>query len=142
MLRAIIVEFIQVLITAAGAPLCVGIIRKLTARMQGRRGPGVMQPYRDLRKFLGKETVVSENTSWIFRITPYVLVACMLVSALLVPSIVTQTPLGFMGNIVLLMYLFLLGAFFLALAGLDAGSSFGGMGASREMAIAALAEPA
>src|SRR5438034_2092078 len=142
MFDAIIVELVQVLITAAGAPLCVVVIRKLKARRQGRPGPGVLQPYKDLRKLLSKESVISENTSWILRFTPYLLVACMLLSSLLVPAVTTQTPLGFMGNIVLLMYLFLLGTFFLALAGLDAGSSFGGMGSSREMAIAALAEPA
>src|SRR5216117_1443410 len=78
MFDAIIVELVQVLITAAGAPLCVGVIRKLKARMQGRRGPGVLQPYKDLRKLLSKESVISENTSWILRFTPYLLVACML----------------------------------------------------------------
>jgi formate hydrogenlyase subunit 4 len=88
-----------------------------------------------------KETVISENTSWIFRFTPYLLVTTMLLSALIVPALTTRTYLSFMGNIIALMYLFLLGTFFLALAGLDAGSAFGGMGSSREVAVAALAEP-
>src|SRR5207249_6579161 len=83
----------------------------------------------------------STTTSWVFRATPYVLVATMLVTALVVPILVARPVLGFAGNIILLMYLFMLGTFFLALAGLDSGSAFGGMGSSREVAIAALAEP-
>jgi formate hydrogenlyase subunit 4 len=141
MLIEILIELFQLFIVAFGAPLLVGIVRKMKARLQGRRGASVFQPYRDLRKLLVKDAVISENTSWIFRFTPYLLAAVMLLSALIVPVLSTRTPLGFMGNIIVLMYLFLLGTFFLALAGLDAGSAFGGMGASREMAIAALAEP-
>lgn len=141
MLTKILIEVIQMLIVGLGAPLLVGLVRRVKARLQGRRGASVLQPYADLRKLLAKEAVVSETTSWIFRFTPYLLVATMLLSALLVPLLTTQTPLGFIGNIIVLMYLFLLGTFFLALAGLDAGSAFGGMGSSREMAIAALAEP-
>jgi formate hydrogenlyase subunit 4 len=133
--------FIQWLIVALGAPLLVGFIRKIKARLQGRRGAGVLQPYRDLRKLFIKEVVISENTSWIFRFTPYVVIGAMLVSALIVPVITTAGGQQSLGNIILLMYLFLLATFFLALAGLDAGSSFGGMGSSREMAVAALAEP-
>ena len=141
MLTKILIEAIQLLLVGLGAPLLVGLIRRVKARLQGRRGAGVLQPYADLRKLLAKEAVVSGTTSWVFRITPYLLAATMLLSALLVPLLTTQTPLGFLGNIIVLMYLFLLGTFFLALAGLDAGSAFGGMGSSREMAVAALAEP-
>jgi len=141
MITKIAIETIQLLVVGLGAPLLVGLVRRVKARLQGRRGAGVLQPYADLRKLLAKEAVVSETTSWIFRFTPYLLVATMLLSALLIPLLTTQTPLGFLGNIIVLMYLFLLGTFFLALAGLDAGSAFGGMGSSREMAVAALAEP-
>lgn len=141
MITKIAIETIQLLIVGLGAPLLVGLVRRVKARLQGRRGAGVLQPYADLRKLLAKEAVVSETTSWIFRFTPYLLVATMLLSALLIPLLTTRTPLGFLGNIIVLMYLFLLGTFFLALAGLDAGSAFGGMGSSREMAVAALAEP-
>lgn len=141
MVTNIFIELAQLVIVALGAPLLVGVIRKAKARLQGRRGASVLQPYRDLRKLLIKESVISENTSWIFRFTPYLLAATMLLSALSVPVLTTLTPLGWLGNIIVLMYLFLLGTFFLALAGLDAGSAFGGMGSSREMAIAALAEP-
>src|SRR6266487_6769173 len=138
---SILIEAIQLLIVALGSPLLVGSVRKLKARLQGRRGASVFQPYRDLRKMLVKEAVISENTSWIFRFTPYLVASVMLLSSLVVPMLTTRTPLGFTGNIIVLMYLLLLATFFLALAGLDAGSAFGGMGSSREMAVEALAEP-
>src|SRR5439155_19693428 len=135
------ITIVQWLIVVFGAPLLVGMIRKTKARLQGRRGANVRQPYWNLRKLLIKEVIISENTSWIFRLTPYVVMGTMLLSAFIVPVLTTAGALQFLGNIILLMYLFLLGTFFLALAGLDAGSSFGGMGSSREMVIAALAEP-
>jgi formate hydrogenlyase subunit 4 len=141
MLFGIFVTVVQWLVVVAGAPLLAGVIRKTKARLQGRRGAPVWQPYLDFRKLLIKETVISENTSWIFRFTPYMVFGTMLLSAFIVPVLTVAGPLQFLGNIILLMYVFLLGTFFLALAGLDAGSSFGGMGSSREMAIAALAEP-
>ena len=135
------VAIVQVLVVGVGAPLLVGVLRTLKARLVGRRGPSPWQPYADLRKLLVKEVVISPTTSWVFRVTPYVLVATMLVTALIVPVAVASPPLAFAGNIILLMYIFMLGTFFLALAGLDAGSAFGGMGSSREVAVAALAEP-
>lgn len=141
MLTEILIEWVQLLVVVLGAPLLVGVVRRLKARLQGRRGANIFQPFADLRKLFVKEAVISENTSWIFRFTPYVLAATMLLAALVVPVLTTQTAFGFMGNIIVLMYLFLLGTFFLALTGLDAGSAFGGMGSSREMAVAALAEP-
>ena len=141
MIEATAGAVLQVLVVAAGAPLAVGLTRWLKARLVGRRGASPWQPYRDLAKLLGKEPVVSATTSWIFRLTPYLLAATMLVAALVVPVVTSRPPLGFAGNAILLMALFLLGTFFLALAGLDAGSAFGGMGASREVAVAALAEP-
>src|SRR3972149_10082397 len=141
MFREIAMELIELLIVMLGAPLLVGVIRKAKARLQGRRGAGMLQPFADIRKLLLKEAVVSENTSWIFRFTPCLLATTMLLSALIVPVLTTRAAPGFMGNIIALMYLFLLGTFFLALAGLDAGSAFGGMGSSREVAIAALAAP-
>ena len=136
----IVLAVLQVLLVAAGGPLLVGALRTLKARLVGRRGPGVLQPYRDLVKLLRKEAVVSTTTSWIFRVTPYLLFATMVVAALIVPLLLARPVLDFAG-LVLLMYLFVLGTFFLALAGLDAGSAFGGMGSSREVAVAALAEP-
>jgi formate hydrogenlyase subunit 4 len=135
------VPIVHVLVVGAGAPLLVGALRTLKARLAGRRGPRPWQPYADLRKLLAKETVVSTTTSWVFRVTPYVMVATVLAIALIVPVTTVRSPLAFAGNIILVVYLFLLGTFFLALAGLDAGSAFGGMGSSREVAVAALAEP-
>jgi formate hydrogenlyase subunit 4 len=132
---------LELLIVMFGSPLLIGVIRKAKARLQGRRGATIFQPYADMRKWLSKEAVLSENTSWIFRFTPYLLATTMVLSTLIVPVLTTRAAFGFMGNIIALMYLFLLGTFFLALAGLDAGSAFGGMGSSREVAIAALAEP-
>ena len=141
MIETIVTAVIQLVVIGAGAPFVVGLIRTLKARLVGRRGANPWQPYRDLAKLLGKEPVVSSTTSWIFRFTPYVLVATTLVAALVVPAVVSRPALGFAGNAILLMSLFLLGTFFLALAGLDSGSAFGGMGSSREVAVAALAEP-
>jgi hypothetical protein len=127
MLTELTIEILQLLIVMLGSPLLVGVIRKAKARLQGRRGASICQPYADLRKLLTKEMVVSENTSWIFRFTPYLLATTMLLAALIIPVLTTPLLLGFIGNIIALMYLFLLGTFFLALAGLDAGSAFGGM---------------
>ena len=140
MIADLALALIQALVVAAGAPLLVGVLRTLKARLVGRRGPRPWQPYADLAKLLRKDAVVSTTTSWIFRVTPYVLFATMLVAAVIVPVVASRTALPFAG-IILLMYLFLVGAFFLALAGLDSGSAFGGMGASRAVAVAALAEP-
>lgn len=141
MLLQILVGAAQWAMVVIGAPLLIGVVRKVKARLQGRCGAGVLQPYRDFNKLLSKEVVISENTSWIFRFAPYVSLGTMLLASLIVPVVTTAGVTGPIGNIVLLMYVFLLGTFFLSLAALDAGSSFGGMGSSREMAIAALAEP-
>jgi formate hydrogenlyase subunit 4 len=130
----------QALVVALASPLLVGVLRTIKARLVGRRGPRPLQPYADIRKLFVKEAVISSTTSWVFRVTPYVLAASMLVAALAAPVLMSRPPLAFAG-ILLLIYLFLLGTFFLALAGLDAGSAFGGMGSSRGVAVAALAEP-
>jgi formate hydrogenlyase subunit 4 len=141
MRAAILGALAQALVVGAGAPLLVGLVRTLKARLAGRRGPDPWQPYADLLKLLHKEAVVSTTTSWVFRLTPFVLVATMLVAAAVVPVLVTRPALSFAGGVILLMALFMLGTFFLALAGLDSGSAFGGMGSSREVMVAALAEP-
>jgi formate hydrogenlyase subunit 4 len=140
MIADVVLALMQVVIVAGGAPLLVGALRAMKARLGGRRGPRVLQPYADLAKLLRKDAVVSTTASWIFRVTPYVLFATMLMAALIVPVLLARPVLDFAG-LVLLMYLFVLGTFFLALAGLDTGSAFGGMGSSREVAVAALAEP-
>jgi formate hydrogenlyase subunit 4 len=138
----IVVSLVQVVVVGVASPLLVGALRTFKARLVGRKGPPPWQPYADLAKLLGKEPVVSTTTSWIFLVTPYVLAATALGVAAAVPVVAARPGWPFIGNIFVVMSLFLLGTFFLALAGLDAGSAFGGMGSSREVAIAALAEPA
>jgi formate hydrogenlyase subunit 4 len=116
-------------------------VRWIKARLQNRLGASPIQPYRDLRKLFQKEVIVSTNASWIFRATPFLLFSIMIVVSLLVPLIAAPLPFDSIGDLLVVVYLLLLGTFFLSLAGLDAGTAFGGMGASREMTIAALAEP-
>ena len=142
MLHVLTLVLLQTLILLAVAPFIVGLIRKVKARLQCRRGAGPFQPYADLAKLFRKEPVVSTTTSWIFTATPYILFASTLAAGLLVPIFASQMPLSFAGNIIALVYLLALGTFFLILAGLDAGSAFGGMGSSREAIVASLTEPA
>lgn len=141
MMRGYLIEVGQVLLALLLAPGLVGFIRWMKARLQDRRGPSILQPYYDLRKFFGKEVIVSRNASWLFRFTPYLLFSTTLAVTLLVPLVAAPLPLDSAGDLLMVVYLLLLGTFFLALAGLDPGTAFGGMGASREMTIAAIAEP-
>ena len=120
----------------------MGLIRKVKARLQCRRGASIFQPYSDLAKLFRKQPVISSTTSWIFTATPYILFASTLAAGLLVPTFTSQTPLNIAGGIIVLVYFLALGTFFLILAGLDAGSAFGGMGSSREAIVASLTEPA
>ena len=142
MLQAIIVVVGQIIVLLAVSPFIVGLIRKVKARLQLRRGASVFQPYMDIAKLFRKQPVVSSTTSWIFAVSPYILFASTLAAGLLVPVFVSKTPLNFAGNLIALVYLLALGTFFLILAGLDAGSAFGGMGSSREAIVASLTEPA
>jgi formate hydrogenlyase subunit 4 len=123
------------------APGLAGLIRWMKARLQNRRGAPFWQPYLELRKLFGKEVVVSSNASWLFRAAPFVIFASTVATTALVPVLAVPLAFDTMGDLVVLVYLLLLGTFFLALAGLDPGSAFGGMGASREVTVAALAEP-
>ena len=123
------------------APGLIGLIRWLKARMQNRRGAPVWQPYRELRKLFAKEVVVSTNTSWLFRLAPYVVFTSALAVTVLLSILAVLLSLDGVWDLLVVVYLLLFGTFFLALAGLDPGSPFGGMGSSREMTVAALAEP-
>jgi formate hydrogenlyase subunit 4 len=136
-----LLEIGQTLLALLIAPGLVGFIRWLKARLQGRRGAPPWQPYYDLRKLFGKEVVVSSNASWLFRFVPYVIFATTVGVVMLVPLVVAPLPFDAAGDLLVVVYLLLLGTFFLALAGLDPGTAFGGMGASREMTVAAIAEP-
>lgn len=117
------------------APLVSGIIAKIKNNLRMRRGPGIFQPYHNLIKLFYKEEVVSEVSSWIFRVAPYIVLSSSILAALLVHT-------RHIGDFILIIFVLALGRFFLALAGIDAGSSFGGMGSSREMFLSGLAEPA
>ncbi len=123
------------------APLVSGIITKIKNNLRMRKGQGIFQPYHNLIKLFYKEEVVSENTSWIFRITPFIVLASVILAALLVPIFTIMPYARHIGDFILIIFILALGRFFLALAGLDAGSSFGGMGSSREMFLSSLAEP-
>ncbi|MGD9705259.1 MAG: respiratory chain complex I subunit 1 family protein [Acidimicrobiia bacterium] len=141
MASRIAVAVLQAVLVIAGAPLLVGMMRRVRARMEGRAGPPIAQPWRDLRKLFGKQRMVSSNTTWVFSIAPLVLVATAVVVTAIVPFLSTRSAFDQVGDLFAVVYLLLLGTVFLALAGLDPGTAFGGMGASREMTIAAIAEP-
>jgi formate hydrogenlyase subunit 4 len=131
----------QTLLAMALAPALVGSIRWMKAQLQGRRGAPIWQPYAELRKLFEKERVVSHTASWLFHAAPFVVFGTAVAVASLVPLVFV--PFGFdsIGDLFAVVYLLLLGTFVLALAGLDTGSPFGGMGASREMTVVALTEP-
>ena len=133
---------LQLSVTLLTGPLIYGIIRKTKSRLQGRRGASIVQPYSDLAKLMKKEVVKSEHASWIFVFTPHLLFASTLFIVLLVPTVFAPLPFHWIGDIIAVAYFLALGRFFLALAGLDTASGFGGLGSSREMSIASIVEPA
>jgi formate hydrogenlyase subunit 4 len=123
-------------------PLLLGVINKTKAWFAGRLGPPLLQSYRDVWKLLRKGTVYSRTTTWLFRAGPIVSLAAVLCAGLVLPLAANSSPLGFPGDVVAFAYLLGLGRFFTMAAALDTGSSFEGMGASREAAFSALSEPA
>ena len=133
---------LQVVVVLALAPLLLGITKRTKARLQYRRGAPILQPYRDLAKWWGKEAVESEAAGPLTSIAPPLLLAAVLVALLLVPMVGQRPPLDGWGDVIVVIGLMALGRFVLALSALDAGSAFGGMGSSREVAIATLVEPA
>ena len=138
-LPAILAQLVLLLLLA---PLLSGLIKNWKAKLQNRRGPRIWQPYFDILKFLRKDMVISGHASWVFAATPYVVFVSALVVGLMVPLVSAQAPLSLFGGALAVVGLLALGRFFLALGGLDPASAFGGMGSSREMTIAAIAEPA
>ena len=124
------------------APELVGLVRKVKARLLRRRGAPIIQPYRDLLRLMRKEVVLAENASWLFRATPYLIFATTWVAAALVPSFATGLIFSWSADLIAVVALLASARFFLALAGMDVGTSFGGIGSSREVMIASLAEPA
>ena len=131
----------QTALLALLAPAVVGYVRLAKARLQGRRGADMLQPYRELRKTFGKGMVIADTTSWIFHLAPFAIVGATIAAASLVPVVSVTQPADQLGDLFVLTALLMLGTFFLALGGLDPGTAFGGMGSSREMTVAALTEP-
>lgn len=142
LIGALGLEMVQIFLILALAPLFTGLVRKIKARLQRRIGPSLFQPYRDLARLFRKETVVANNASWLYFAAPVVIFAATWVAATLVPTLTFSVALTPMVDLIALFGLLALARFAQALAGLDIGTSFGGLGASREMMIAALAEPA
>ena len=136
---SVLVQLLAILLLA---PLVNGVIKKVKALTQKRKGAPLLQQYRDLRKLLKKTAVVSDTSSWIFKAAPYVVLATAIGAALLVPVSTRLAGASFPGDLILFFYLLTLGRFFLILAGMDTASTFGGMGSSREAMISALVEPA
>jgi formate hydrogenlyase subunit 4 len=136
-----LIGLVQLCFALAVAPLLQGIARQLKARLQYRRGPSIWQPYRDLRKWWGKTAVESEAAGPLTAASPIIVVGAMIGALLLIPIVALRSPLDGAGDLLVVLGTLALGRFVLALAALDSGSAFGGMGASREVAIASLVEP-
>jgi len=132
----------QTLLFIAFAPWLAGWIKANKCLLQNRLPPPLWQPYRDLSKLFRKEAVVAENASWIFRVTPYIVLGSTVLAASVLPLIATDLPTAAIADVIVLVSFFALARFFTVLAALDVGTAFGGMGASREKTIASLTEPA
>jgi formate hydrogenlyase subunit 4 len=139
--NAWLATLIQVAAVVVSAPLLVGLMRQVRARLEGRAGAGIGQPWRDLRKLLRRQPVSPDGTGWAFRLAPLILVGTSLVLAAVVPLLTTASPLDPAADLFAVVGLLALGTVALALAALDTGTAFGGMGASREMTVLALVEP-
>ena len=139
---SLLVQGVEMMLVLALAPLLTGLVRKVKARLLRRRGPSLVQPYRDLARLLRKEAVVAENASWLFRTAPYLVFAVTWVAAALVPTFASGLLFSWSADLIVIVGLLGTARFILALAGMDVGTSFGGIGSSREMLIASLAEPA
>jgi len=142
LIGAIAIQGAQMLLVLALSPLLTGFVRKVKARLLRRRGPPLLQPYRDLWRLMRKEVVLAESASWLFRVAPYLIFAGTWVAAALAPTFATGLMFSWSADLIAITALLGSARFFLALAGMDVGTSFGGIGSSREVMIASLAEPA
>lgn len=133
---------LQVALFILAAPILSGLIAKIKNNLRMRRGQSIFQPYYNLVKLFSKDEVISDISSWIFRVTPFIVLSSTLAAAILVPVFISVSPAHQMGDFLALVFIFALARFFLALSSLDTASAFGGMGASREMFISSLVEPA
>ncbi len=140
-ISALFVQTFQMALVVLLAPLLTGFIRLIKARLLRRRGPSMIQPYHDILRLLRKEVVLAENASWLFRVTPYMIFAATWVAAAIIPTFATGLIFSWTADLIAIIALLGSARFFLALAGMDVGTSFGGIGSSREAMIATLAEP-
>ena len=141
-LRDIALQGVEMLLVLLLAPLLTGFVRKVKARLLRRQGPPLLQPYLDLVRLMRKEVVLAESASWLFRVIPYIVFAGTWVAAALVPTFRSGLLFSWSADLIAIIALIGSARFFLALAGLDVGTAFGGIGSSREVMIASLAEPA
>jgi formate hydrogenlyase subunit 4 len=142
LIRELAIQGAQMLLVLLLAPLFTGHVRKVKARLLRRKGPPLVQPYRDLARLLRKDVVLAENASWLFRVIPYLIFSATWVAASLVPTFRSGLMFSWSADLIAIIALIGSARFFLALAGMDVGTSFGGIGSSREVMIASLAEPA
>ena len=142
LISAMLLQLFQMGLVLALAPLLTGFVRKVKARLLRRKGPPLLQPYRDLLRLLRKEAVLAHHASWLFRAAPYLIFAMTWVAAALIPTFAANLLFSWSGDFIAIIALLGSARFFLALAGMDVGTSFGGIGSSREAMIATLAEPA
>jgi formate hydrogenlyase subunit 4 len=137
-----IIEILQIAILLGIAPAFTGWVRMLKCWSQGRASAGLFQPYRDILKLFSKDVLLADNASWIFRFTPYLVFGTAVLAGAIIPMLSLELPIASTADVIVLVALFTIARFFTALAGMDIGTAFGGMGSSREMTIASLAEPA
>lgn len=142
MITALALQGTQMLLVLLLSPLLLGFVRTAKARLLRRRGPPLIQPYRDLRRLFAKQAVVADGASWLFRAAPYVIFAATWIAAALVPTYATSLVFSWSGDLIAIIALLALARFAQTLAGLDIGTSFGGIGASRDLMFAVFAEPA
>jgi formate hydrogenlyase subunit 4 len=142
LIRDLIIQGAQMLLVLLLAPLFTGFVRKVKARLNRRQGPPLIQPYLDLVRLSRKEVVLADQASRLFRVIPYLVFAATWVAASLVPTFRTGLLFSWSADLIAIIALLGSARFYLALAGLDVGTSFGGIGSSREVMIASLAEPA
>jgi formate hydrogenlyase subunit 4 len=138
---AAVLASLQVIAMVVLSPLLIGLMRQVRARLEGRVGASVLQPWRDLRKLLGKEPLQAEGTSWVSVVGPSVLIVSSLLVCALTPLLGVTTFTSVPDDLFVVVSVLLIGTIAVALVGLDAGTAFGGMGSSRHMTIAALVEP-
>ena len=141
-LEGFIAQLAAMALALAGAPLLVGWVNQCRAWLQNRRAPPLLQPFRMLHKLFYKESVVAHEATAIFRLTPYIVFACMLLAAMIIPTLSTNLPLASAADAIALVGIFALARLFISLAAMDIGTAFGTFGARREMLIGFLAEPA